>query len=114
MNTTNNIEVIKDFVISCLEDKKASNIVTIDLSGKTTIAQYMIFATGTSLRNISAIADHLTLLLKNNMNISSNIEGLGSSDWVLVDLGDIIVHIFCQEKRNELKLEDKWSENLLI
>lgn len=106
----NSIEELKNFIIQALEDKKAENISVIDLENKTPIAKYMIFATGRSTKNVSAIAEHISLEIKQNSNISTTIEGLETSAWVVLDTGDIIVHIFHPEARDHYRLEDMWSK----
>lgn len=99
----------KDFVLACLDEKKAENVILIDL-GNNVLAKYMIFASGRSTKNISAMADYISLELKQKVGISVNIEGIGNSDWVLLDAGDIIVHIFHPEARNRFKLEEIWHQ----
>ena len=103
-------EQLKDFIIECLLEKKAEDIVTIDLSNKTQLAKYMIFANGRSIKNNAAIAEYLSFELKNKTNLAINIEGMGKSEWVLVDAGDIIVHIFYPTAREHLRLEEKWNK----
>lgn len=102
-------EELKDFIIKALEEKKAENITIIDLANKTSLAKYMIFATGRSTKNISAIADFVSLEIKHNTNLKTTIEGLGGSEWVLLDAGDIIVHLFHPEAREHFKLEELWK-----
>lgn len=102
-------EELKDFIIKCLDEKKAEDIVTIDLSKKTQLAKYMIFASGRSVKNIAAIADYISVELKHKTHIKTSIEGAGDSEWVLVDAGDIIVHIFYPLARSELQLEERWK-----
>ncbi len=103
------VEEIKDFIIKCLEEKKAENIMLIDL-GENILAKYMIFASGRSIKNIGAIADFTSLELKQKAGINVSIEGIGNSEWVLIDTGDIIVHIFHPEARSRFKLEELWSK----
>lgn len=103
------VDQLKDFVITCLEDKKADNIVIVNLSGKTELAHYMVFASGRSTKNIAGIAEYLSLEIKHKTNYTARLEGLGNSDWVLIDLGDIIVHIFHPEARDRFKLEEMWE-----
>ena len=105
-----NTEQLKEFIIECLLEKKAEDIVTIDLSNKTQLAKYMIFASGRSVKNIAAIAEYLSFELKYKTNIAIGIEGMGKSEWVLVDAGDIVVHIFYPAARAQLKLEEKWNK----
>lgn len=108
---TENIAQLKDFIIHCLEEKKAENVIAIDLGEKAQLAKYMIFASGRSTKNISAIAEFIADELKHKANRKSSIEGLGKSEWVLLDIGDIIVHIFHPEARAQFKLEEKWDIN---
>lgn len=103
-------EELKDFIIKCLEDKKAENITTLDLGDNVPLAKYLIIATGRSIKNISAMADFLSLEVKNNSNLNAGMEGLANTDWVLVDFGDIIVHLFHPEARNRYKLEELWNK----
>lgn len=105
------LEEIKDFILTTLDDKKASDIKLLDLEGKTPIARYMIFASGRSQRNISAIAEFIALELKNKSTLPRiSIEGLNGSDWVLLDTGDIIVHLFIPEARDTYRLENYWGK----
>ena len=103
------VEVLKDFIISKLEEKAADNISVVDLSGKTNIAHYMIFCDGKSYKNVSAIGDFLSLEIKNEFQIDVGIEGVGSSSgWAIVDCGDIIINIFHPETRDYYKLQEYW------
>jgi ribosome-associated protein len=102
------IEELKNFIVQCLEDKKAEDIMVTYCSSKTDLAEIMIFATGRSVKNISAIADYISLELKYKKNICVNIEGLNISEWVLVDVGDIIVHIMNPDARKYFRLEEIW------
>lgn len=92
-----------------LEDDKATDIVVIDLIGKSDIADYMVIASGTSQRQVAAIAGHLRDNLKKSGLEKVSVEGLNNSDWVLVDGGDIIVHIFHPEVREFYNLEKMWD-----
>lgn len=100
---------LKNFIVNALEEKKAENITVIDLTSKTSLAKYMIFATGRSTKNISAIADFVSLEIKHNSNLKTTIEGMGASEWVLLDAGDVIVHLFHPEAREHFKLEELWK-----
>ena len=104
-------EELRDFIIQILEDKKAEDIVVVDTKIKTPIAEYMIFASGKSTRNVSAIADNVSLALKQSANINNSIEGLGTSEWVLIDVGSIVVHVFHHEARKKYDLEDFWRNH---
>ena len=98
-------------VLTCLDDAKAEQIVSIDLKGKTQIADHMVVASGRSHRHVGAIANQLLDALKNGGFGSARVEGLPHCDWVLVDAGDLIVHIFRPEVRDFYNLEKLWSEN---
>lgn len=98
-------------ILSHLEDAKAEDIVTIDLNGKAAIADGMIVATGRSNRHVSAIADQLVEKLKGEGRKDLRVEGLPHADWVLVDAGDIVVHIFRPEVRSFYNLEKLWSDH---
>ena len=101
---------LKDIIINTLDRNKASNIVTINLDGKSSIADYMIIASGTSTRHIQSLSEQVLEEFKKNGVKESKIEGKNSSDWKLVDGIDLIVHIFNPEKRNFYELEKIWSE----
>jgi nicotinate-nucleotide adenylyltransferase len=92
-------------IIDSLEDGKAEGIVTIDLAGKTTIADYMVVASGRSARQVAALADHLEETLPGRILT----EGKTQGDWVLIDAGDVIVHIFRPEIRAHYNLEKMWG-----
>lgn len=105
-----NPDALKDFIVKILTEKKAENIVVMPLEKDVPLAKYMIFASGRSVKNISATAEFLALELKHNSYIKPSIEGLKNSDWVLLDAGDIIVHLFHPEARSYLKLEEFWEK----
>ncbi len=105
----NNPEELKDFIIKILEEKKAENISVIELNQAVPLATYMIFASGRSTKNISAIAEHVVHELKHEARWPVLAEGINSSDWVLLDAGDVIVHIFHPEARERFKLEELWK-----
>jgi ribosome-associated protein len=92
-----------------LEDNKAKDISAINLKGKSDIADYMIVATGTSNRHVSAIAQNLVQTLREAGIKSIDPEGGDIGDWVLIDLFDIVVHIMQPEAREKYKLEDMWQ-----
>jgi ribosome-associated protein len=96
-------------VLSCLDDAKAEDITSIDLDGKGAIADQMVIATGRSNRHISAIADQLTEKLKAAGFGNLRIEGVPQCDWVLVDSGDVVIHLFRPEVRSFYNLEKLWS-----
>ena len=104
------ISDLKEIVISTLDLNKAQDIVTIDLKDKSSMADYMIIASGTSSRHIQSLSEQVLEKLKNNGVKDSKIEGKESGDWKLVDGIDLIVHIFHPEKRKFYELEKIWSE----
>jgi ribosome-associated protein len=93
----------------CLEDMKAEELVEIDLAGKTSIADAMIVGSGRSERHVGAIADRLLQVLKEKGFGNARVEGLPACDWVLIDAGDVIVHIFRPEVRGFYNLEKMWG-----
>ncbi len=104
------ISDLKEIVISTLDLNKAKDIVTIDLKDKSSMADYMIIASGTSSRHIQSLSEQVLEKLKNNGVKDSKIEGKESTEWKLVDGIDLIVHIFHPEKRKFYELEKIWSE----
>lgn len=97
-------------VRTSLEDDKAEDLVVIDLAGKSTIADYMVIATGRSQRQVGAMAEHLRERLKAAGRRSIAVEGQARCDWVLLDVGDVIVHLFRPEVRAFYGLEKMWGE----
>lgn len=104
--------VMKDFITHFLDSKKAQDIVTIDLRGKSSIADYLVIASGTSQRQIASMAQLLKEDLKKQGVKDIHIEGLTQCDWVLLDVGDVIVHLFRPEIRSFYNLEKMWSVEL--
>ena len=100
---------IVEMIESSLDDDKAEDIVIIDLDGKTTIADYMVVASGRSARQVGAMADHLSERLKKAGVAGVRIEGRTNGDWVLLDAGDIIVHLFRPEVRAFYNIEKMWD-----
>ncbi len=96
-------------VLASLEDSKAENIVSIDIQGKSTLGDYMVVASGRSHRHVSAAADHLLKALKDAGFGNARVEGLAGADWVLIDSGDVIVHVFRPEVRDFYNLEKMWQ-----
>ncbi len=95
-------------VLASLEDSKAENIVPIDIQGRSILGDHMVVASGRSHRHVAAVADHLIKALKDAGLGNARVEGLASADWVLIDSGDIIVHIFRPEVREFYNLEKMW------
>ena len=104
------ISELKNIIINTLDSNKALDIVSIDLQNKSSMADYMIIASGTSSRHIQALSEQVLEKLKNNGIMDCKIEGKESNDWKLVDGLDVIVHIFNPEKRQFYELEKMWSE----
>ena len=101
---------LKNKIIKKLDSNKALDIISIDLEGKSSIADFMIIASGTSSRHIQALSEQVYEELKNNGINNCKIEGTESNDWKLVDGIDLIIHIFNPEKRKFYELEKIWSE----
>ena len=101
---------LKNIIIKTLDINKAHNIVSIDLKDKSSMADYMIIASGTSSRHIQSLSEQVLEKFKDNGLRDSKIEGKDSNEWKLVDGIDLIVHIFHPEKRKFYELEKMWSE----
>jgi len=99
-------------VLAQLEDAKAEDTITIDLTGKTTIADFMVVTCGRSNRQVGAIADRLLKAFGEAGVKNVRVEGMPHCDWVLIDAGDVIVHIFRPEVRAFYNLEKMWSADL--
>ena len=95
-------------VLTSLHEAKAEDLAPIDITGKSSLADHMVVATGRSSRHVSAIADRLLSDLKDAGGSDIRVEGLRTGDWVLVDTGDVIVHIFRPEVRAFYNLEKMW------
>ncbi len=98
-----------ELVQKSLDDDKAIDIVVIDLNGKTAIADFMVIASGNSQRQVGAMADHLREILKASGVKGVSMEGISHCDWVLIDTGDVIVHLFRPEVREFYNLEKMWG-----
>ena len=101
-------DLLLETVLASLDDDKAEDIVHIDLAGKSEIGDHMIVCSGRSTRQVSAIAEKLAQRLKDEYGHAVRTEGKGSGDWVLIDAGDIIVHVFRPEVRDFYQLEKMW------
>lgn len=102
-------EQILAAVLASLEDDKAEDIVQISLRGKTEMADYMVIASGRSTRQVAAISEKLTDRLKQDLGVFCKVEGAEVGDWVLIDAGDVIVHVFRPEVREFYQLEKMWQ-----
>ena len=101
-----------DNILLQLEDNKALDIVSIDLEGKSDIADFLVIATGTSNRHVSSLSENLITELKKDGVRDIKAEGINKSDWVLIDSGDVIVHIFRKEVREFYNLEKLWQSSI--
>lgn len=100
---------VMDLVNEVLDEAKALDVTSIDLAGKSSIADHMVIASGRSNRHVGAIADQLVKKLKKATDFGVRVEGLPHCDWVLIDAGDVVVHIFRPEVREFYNLEKMWS-----
>ena len=105
------IKALLRLICDALDDGKAEQIAVIDLQGKSTIADYMVIASGRSQRQVVALAERLLSTIKAKIRRRPSAEGLPFGDWVLVDAGDIIVHLFRPEQRSHYNLEKMWGED---
>lgn len=100
---------LTQLILAKLEDDKAEDVVAIDLNGSSPLADWIVIASGRSARHVSALADHLQRALKDAGYGRCQVEGLPQADWVLIDAGDVIVHIFRPEVRSFYQIEKIWS-----
>ncbi|MEM6307195.1 MAG: ribosome silencing factor [Pseudomonadota bacterium] len=110
MMTQSTSDAILSAVLTSLNDDKAEDIVQIDLRGKSEMGDYMIVCCGRSSRQVSAISEKLRDRLKDDLGVLAKLEGKGTGDWVLVDTGDVIVHVFRPEVREFYQLEKMWLD----
>jgi ribosome-associated protein len=96
-------------VLASLEDSKAENIVSIDIQGKSSLGDYMVVASGRSHRHVAAVTENLLESLRDAGHGRARVEGLAGADWVLIDAGDIIVHVFRPEIREFYNIEKMWQ-----
>ena len=97
-----------DLILASLNDDKAEEIVTIDLKGKSSIADFMVVCSGRSTRQVTAISEKLTDRLKQEAGVIARSEGKDAGDWVLIDAGDIVVHVFRPEVREFYQIGKMW------
>jgi ribosome-associated protein len=95
-------------VLASIDDDKAEDVVEIDLRGRSDVADYMVICQGRSSRQVASISEHLADRLKQDLGILCRIEGKETGDWVLIDSGDVIVHVFRPEVREFYQLEKMW------
>jgi ribosome silencing factor RsfS/YbeB/iojap len=109
---TSELDRLQGMIVGSLEDDKAENVVTMDLAGKAMFCDRMVIASGLADRQITAMAQHLSEKLKEAGLKRVQVEGAGGSDWVLIDAGDIVVHLFKPEARTMYALEKMWGQDL--
>lgn len=95
-------------ILTSLEDDKAEDVLAIDLAGKSEMADHMVVASGRSSRQVASISDKLVERLKQDLNVLCKVEGKDAGDWVLIDAGDVIVHVFRPEVREFYQIEKMW------
>jgi len=105
-------EQLKAFIINQLEEMKAKEIVTIDVAGISDITDTLIICTGTSKRHVRSISEQTALAAKNAGEVPLGVEGLEGSEWVLIDMGNIVVHVMQDETRQFYQLEKLWTESV--
>lgn len=101
-------DVLLARILASLEDDKAEDVVTIDLRGRSSVADYMVICSGRSSRQVGAIAEKLMERLKHEFGRSCRVEGKEQGDWVLIDASDVVVHVFRPEVREFYQLEKMW------
>jgi ribosome-associated protein len=109
---TSRLDELQKIIVASLEDDKAERVVAIDMEGRAAFADRMVIATGLADRQISAMATHLEDKLEEAGLKRIQIEGSGGSDWVLIDAGDIVIHLFKPEAREMYGLERMWGADL--
>jgi ribosome-associated protein len=106
---TEPVEALHDLVLRSLDDDQAQDVVTIPLSGKSSIADHMVIASGRSTRQVASMAQKLQQRIKEDLGRTVRVEGLPVADWVLIDADDVIVHLFRPEVRSFYNLERMWA-----
>ncbi|PYE84546.1 ribosome silencing factor [Pseudoroseicyclus aestuarii] len=96
-------------ILTSLDDDKAEEVIKIDLRGKTEMGDWMVIATGRSSRQVGAMAEHMIDTLKADFGLLCKVEGKEAGDWVLIDTGDVVVHLFRPEVREFYQLEKMWQ-----
>jgi ribosome-associated protein len=103
-------EQLKDLVVTALEDIKAQDVSVIDVRDRTSVTDFMVLASGTSSRHVKSLADSVVSEAKDQGVRANNVEGEGGSDWILVDLGDVVVHVMMPATRDFYDLERFWRD----
>ena len=102
-------EDLHQLILQSLDDDQAQDVTSIPLAGKSSIGDYMVIASGRSTRHVASIAEKLAERMKSEFGIPTRIEGLPTADWVLIDAGDVIIHLFRPEVRSFYNLERMWG-----
>lgn len=110
MTDISKVTQLKDYILEVLNNKKAQDLTVIDLQEKNALADYIIIASGTSIKHVSSMADFISLEIKHKFHRSVAIEGMNSSSWVVLDATDVIVHLFYPETRTYYRLEQIYQE----
>jgi len=105
-------DILLPIILTSLDDDKAQDLVTIDLKGKSPMADAMVICSGRSVRHVAAMADHILRKVKEAGLGRAQVEGLPHADWVLIDTGDIVVHLFRPEVRDFYKIERMWATEM--
>ena len=108
-SSDDSVEALHALILHQLDEDQAQETISIPLAGKSSIADHMVIASGRSTRHVSAIADKLAQRIKQETGRPVRVEGLPNADWVLIDAGDVIVHLFRPEVRSFYNLERMWS-----
>ena len=108
-SSDDSVEALHALILHQLDEDQAQETISIPLAGKSSIADHMVIASGRSTRHVSAIADKLAQRIKQETGRHVRVEGLPNADWVLIDSGDVIVHLFRPEVRSFYNLERRWS-----
>lgn len=103
-------DVLRDLVVDTLEDGKAIDVVSLEVGKVTVIADHMVIASGTSNRHVNALSDQVVQTIKGRKGLINGVEGRETCEWVLIDLGDVLVHLMQQETRSFYDLERLWGE----
>lgn len=106
-------EQLHELIVQSLDGDKGEDILSISLTGKSSLADYMVIASGRSSRHVASLAEHLLSRIKDAGLGSARVEGLPQADWVLIDAGDVIVHLFRPEVREFYNLEKMWSGDMV-
>ena len=101
-------EQLLDAILTTLSDNKAEDVVQIDLRGKTSVCDYMVICSGRSSRQVAALAEKVEEALKQDFGVLAKTEGKETGDWVLIDAGDVVIHVFRPEVREFYQLEKMW------